>query len=148
MSDKNDSFVGNYHLLAKLARGDIGDLYLARRQGAGGFEKLVIIKRIHQLLTGDPTLKKIFIDETFGSGSVEHPNIRQVYELVDTVNISISLWNILKAFHSSNLFFHEEPIPHWQSQGFLLPCLLKFARASTVPIKKPTRTAKRSSTAT
>ena len=80
MSDKNDSFVGNYHLLAKLARGDIGDLYLARRQGAGGFEKLVIIKRIHQLLTGDPTLKKIFIDETFGSGSVEHPNIRQVYE--------------------------------------------------------------------
>ena len=37
---------GKYTLVAKLATGGMAEIFLARLSGAGGFEKLVCIKRI------------------------------------------------------------------------------------------------------
>lgn len=72
---------GSFTLLAKLARGDVGDLFLARSQGAGGFEKLVIIKRIHAELMADKNIANTFYQEARTAAHIEHPNVRMVYEI-------------------------------------------------------------------
>ena len=77
----NAPIFGSFTLLAKLARGDIGDLFLARSLGAGGFEKLVVIKRIHPDFTSDPEIAQLFLEEARTAARVEHPNIRIVYEI-------------------------------------------------------------------
>ena len=45
-SASNRGAFGKYHLLAKIATGGMGELFLAKLQADGGFEKLVVIKRI------------------------------------------------------------------------------------------------------
>lgn len=77
---------GSFTLLAKLARGDIGDLFLARSLGAGGFEKLVVIKRIHPEFTRDPEIAQLFLEEARTAARVEHPNVRIVYEIGQNQN--------------------------------------------------------------
>ena len=77
----NSPSFGSFTLLAKLARGDIGDLFLARSQGAGGFEKLVIIKRIHPEFMRDDEISKLFHTEAQLAARIEHPNVRIVYEI-------------------------------------------------------------------
>ncbi len=77
----NTSNFGSFTLLAKLARGDVGDLFLARSQGAGGFEKLVIIKRIHSVLMEDKEVADTFYQEAKTAAYIEHPNVRIVYEI-------------------------------------------------------------------
>ncbi len=72
---------GSFTLLAKLARGDIGDLFLARSRGAGGFEKLVIIKRIHPEFMRDREISELFHSEAQTAARVEHPNVRIIYEI-------------------------------------------------------------------
>ncbi len=78
---KDSPEFGNFTLLAKLARGTIGDLFLARSEGAGGFEKLVIIKRIHSSLMRDETVSQQFFREVKATAQIEHPNVRMVYEI-------------------------------------------------------------------
>ena len=38
--------IGRYELLARLAVGGMGELFVARLEGAAGFEKLFVVKRI------------------------------------------------------------------------------------------------------
>ena len=45
---------GKYCLLAKIATGGMGELFLARLQADHGFEKLVVIKRILLHITDNP----------------------------------------------------------------------------------------------
>ena len=46
MSTTTRQTMGRYELLAKLATGGMGEIYLARLQGRAGFEKLVVVKRL------------------------------------------------------------------------------------------------------
>ncbi|MBL4636661.1 MAG: serine/threonine protein kinase, partial [Kofleriaceae bacterium] len=50
-------------------------------QGAGGFEKLVIIKRIHSVLMEDKEVADTFYQEAKTAAYIEHPNVRMVYEI-------------------------------------------------------------------
>ena len=42
--------IGSYEPLIRLASGGMASLYIARHAGAGGFERLVVIKRVHRHL--------------------------------------------------------------------------------------------------
>ena len=46
--------IGRYELIARLGAGGMGEIFLARAVGSGGFEKQVVIKRILPHLAGDP----------------------------------------------------------------------------------------------
>src|SRR5262252_2427869 len=54
---------GKYTLVAKLATGGMAEIFLARLQGVGGFEKLVCIKRILPHLAKDHHFVQMFLDE-------------------------------------------------------------------------------------
>jgi eukaryotic-like serine/threonine-protein kinase len=72
---------GKYTLLAKLAQGGMGEVFVALLSGAAGFEKLVVIKRILPHLAEDPRFISMFLTEAKLTASLAHPNICQVFEL-------------------------------------------------------------------
>lgn len=72
---------GKYTLVAKIATGGMAEIFLARLQGAAGFEKLVCIKRILPHLAADTTLTSMFLAEAQIAAQISHPNVCQVFEL-------------------------------------------------------------------
>lgn len=78
------SHLGRYELLAKVASGGMGEIFLARLEGAAGFEKLYVVKRILPHLADDLRFRGMLIDEARIASKLSHPNICQVYELGET----------------------------------------------------------------
>ena len=72
---------GKYLLLAKLATGGMGEIFLARLTGLGGFEKVVVIKRLLPHLAEDSHFVAMFLDEARLAARLSHPNVCSVYEL-------------------------------------------------------------------
>ncbi|HWM88043.1 MAG TPA: serine/threonine-protein kinase, partial [Kofleriaceae bacterium] len=72
---------GKYTLLARIASGGMGELYLAQLRSAGGFAKLVVIKRILSHLTDKPEFVDLFVAEARTAARITHPNVCQIYEL-------------------------------------------------------------------
>jgi eukaryotic-like serine/threonine-protein kinase len=76
--------LGRYELLARLAAGGMGEIFLARLEGAAGFEKLFVIKRILPHLADDQRFRAMLIAEARIASMMAHANICQVYELGET----------------------------------------------------------------
>jgi serine/threonine protein kinase len=76
--------LGRYELLARLATGGMGEIFLARLEGAAGFEKLFVIKRILPHLAGDKRFRGMLIAEAQLASIMAHSNICHVYELGET----------------------------------------------------------------
>ena len=72
---------GDYTLLCKLATGGMGELFVARRTAAGGFQKLVVIKRLLPHLAEDGHFVAMLLDEARIAARLSHPNVCQVYDL-------------------------------------------------------------------
>ncbi|MGZ3405809.1 MAG: serine/threonine-protein kinase, partial [Polyangia bacterium] len=72
---------GQYTLTARLGRGGMADVYRARREGAAGFERTVVVKKILGSHNEDPQFVDMFINEAKIAARLTHPNIVQVYEL-------------------------------------------------------------------
>lgn len=58
----------------------MGSVLLARKSAEHGFERLVAIKTIRRELSGDETLRQMFVDEARIMARLHHPNIAQVYD--------------------------------------------------------------------
>src|SRR5688572_9861457 len=80
MSDFPQQF-GRYQLMERLAVGGMAELFKARVQGAHGFTKSLVIKKILPHLAADPSFVAMFIDEANITARLEHPKIAQVLEL-------------------------------------------------------------------
>lgn len=76
--------LGRYELLARLATGGMGEIFLARLEGAAGFEKLVVVKRILPHLADDARFRAMLIAEARITSKISHANICQVHELGET----------------------------------------------------------------
>jgi serine/threonine-protein kinase len=76
-----DSRLGRYELVARLASGGMGEIFVARLEGAAGFEKLYAIKRILPQYAQDPRFRKMLIGEATIASKMTHSNICQVHEL-------------------------------------------------------------------
>lgn len=73
--------LGRYELLHRLARGGMAEVHLARIRGAGGFSKLLVVKRMLPHLNEDPEFVEMFLNEGRIAAQLSHPNICQVFEL-------------------------------------------------------------------
>jgi serine/threonine-protein kinase len=62
----------------------MGEIFLARLEGAGGFEKLFVIKRILPHLASDSRFRAMLISEARITAQMSHANICPVYELAES----------------------------------------------------------------
>jgi eukaryotic-like serine/threonine-protein kinase len=73
--------IGKYQLVAELARGGMGNVYLAALQGPGGFNKLLVVKELKPDLADDETYVSMFLEEARLAARLIHPNIVQTNEV-------------------------------------------------------------------
>ncbi|MBL8957753.1 MAG: serine/threonine protein kinase [Myxococcaceae bacterium] len=73
--------LGAHQLLKEIARGGMGEIWLAIERGAGAFERLVVIKRVIASEEDDPLRASLFLDEARIAAQLHHPNIVQLFAL-------------------------------------------------------------------
>jgi serine/threonine-protein kinase len=75
--------LGNYEPLLELASGGMAVVYAARQIGAAGFERLVVVKRVHRHLLGNREFFNMFRDEARVAALIHHPNVVAVSDVVE-----------------------------------------------------------------
>lgn len=74
-------YAGQYELLERLGRGGMAEVFKARRAGAAGFEKILVIKRILPHLASQEHFVSMFVNEAKIAAQIQHQNVVQVYDL-------------------------------------------------------------------
>ena len=77
---------GKYLLLDRVNIGGMAEVWRAKTFGAGGFERLVAIKRILPNIAEDEEFISMFIDEAKITVQLTHANIAQIHELANLSN--------------------------------------------------------------
>lgn len=75
-----DWIFGEYKILKKIATGGMAEVFLAKRVGVKGFEKLLAIKRILPQFAENEEFISMFIDEAKLAAQLNHRNIVQIYD--------------------------------------------------------------------
>ena len=73
--------LGKFDLLARIAKGGMAEIYLARQQGVRGISRLVVVKRILPHLAEEPHFVKMFLEEARVAALIGHPNVVQIFEV-------------------------------------------------------------------
>ncbi|MBL8913298.1 MAG: protein kinase [Archangium sp.] len=73
--------VGSYVLARELARGGMGEIWLARQASTPEFDRLVVLKRVIGSSGDDSSAMTMFLDEARIASKLSHPNVVQVFEL-------------------------------------------------------------------
>ena len=92
--------LGNYDPLVELASGGMATVYVARQVGAAGFERLVVVKRVHPHLLKDRDFTDMFRDEARMCSTIRHPNVVPV---IDVVEADAELFLVLEYVESVSL---------------------------------------------
>src|SRR6187551_440584 len=71
---------GDYDQVATVKSGGMGDVLLARKIGAMGFERLAAVKTIRDDRRADDSARRMFRDEARIAARLHHPAIAQVYD--------------------------------------------------------------------
>jgi serine/threonine-protein kinase len=69
--------------LHELAAGGMATVYLGRKRGVGGFERLVAVKCCHPHLRRDPAFVAMFLDEARLAARIHHPNVVATLDVSD-----------------------------------------------------------------
>ncbi|QSQ17636.1 serine/threonine-protein kinase [Myxococcus landrumensis] len=73
--------LGDYELLARIAAGGMGEVFIARRLGPAGIEQRVALKTVLPHLADDPLWRDRFIEEMRFAAMLSHPHIVHVSEM-------------------------------------------------------------------
>ena len=63
-----------YEIVAEIASGGMGTVYLARLARAGGFQRMVALKLLHRLLAEETHFVSMLLDEARLAARLHHPN--------------------------------------------------------------------------
>jgi eukaryotic-like serine/threonine-protein kinase len=72
---------GRYTIDRKIAEGGMAEIFLGTQHGAAGFQRPVIVKRIHAVFSASPQFRNMFVDEAHIAMSLNQGNIVQVLDL-------------------------------------------------------------------
>jgi serine/threonine protein kinase len=72
---------GRYKALRKIADGGTAAVFLAEQQGAAGFRRLVVLKRIRSSLYSDPEFRRLLVEEAHVAMGLHHSNLVETLDL-------------------------------------------------------------------
>ncbi|MBI2892163.1 MAG: serine/threonine protein kinase [Deltaproteobacteria bacterium] len=72
---------GQYEIVARIGRGGMAEIFLARVKGPAGFQKIVALKCVHPHLSTDEGFREMFLDEARVAAALDHPAIVQIHGL-------------------------------------------------------------------
>ncbi|MGC4119467.1 MAG: serine/threonine-protein kinase [Myxococcales bacterium] len=75
MNELPEQFGGKYRVVRSLARGGMGEVFLARHEGPGGFSRDVVVKTLLADLAEDEAVVSMFLAEARVAALLTHPNI-------------------------------------------------------------------------
>src|SRR4051812_16623997 len=75
--------VGRYTVVKHLASGGMAELYIARQQAVGGFEKQLVLKLLQGRYADNPRVVEMFLDEARLAAKLNHPSIVHVYDVAE-----------------------------------------------------------------
>jgi serine/threonine protein kinase len=85
---------GKYQILERVATGGMAEIYKARLEGIGGFQRTFAIKRILPHLSSNAEYVAMLVDEAKVAGLLSHANIVQILDLGQVENV----WYIAMEF--------------------------------------------------
>jgi serine/threonine protein kinase len=102
-ADVGSRVLDRYRIIRRIAVGGMGDIYLARTEGAAGFVRPVVIKQVKRDLVRDPSTVRMFEREARINARLSHPHIVDVLDfreergaylmVMEFVNgVSLSAW--------------------------------------------------------
>jgi serine/threonine-protein kinase len=71
---------GKYEVLELAGEGGMAKVYRGQTHGAGGFTRLVAIKRVLAPLSHNPEFLKMFVEEARVVSELDHPSIAQIHD--------------------------------------------------------------------
>jgi serine/threonine protein kinase/predicted ATPase len=75
--------IAQFEIVRRLGAGGMAEVFLAKKQGAEGTYKVLVLKRILPMHGGSRRFRTMFIEEARLATRLNHPNVVQVYELQD-----------------------------------------------------------------
>src|SRR6185436_20981212 len=72
--------LADFELVRRLGAGGMAEVYLAKKRGAEGTYKLLVVKRILPEHSKSRRFRHMFVEEAHLATRLNHPNIVQVYE--------------------------------------------------------------------
>jgi len=73
--------LGRYELITRIGQGGMAEVQLALQRGPAGFEKLVVVKLVHDSLASQKSFVDMLLDEARVAALVKHPNVVDIYDL-------------------------------------------------------------------
>src|SRR5215471_10876944 len=75
--------LGDFEIVRRLGAGGMAEVFLAKKRGAEGTYKLLVVKRILPAHGASRRFRAMFVEEAQLATRLNHPNIVQVYEFSD-----------------------------------------------------------------
>jgi serine/threonine protein kinase/tetratricopeptide (TPR) repeat protein len=80
---KTPAQLADFEILRRLGAGGMAEVFLAKKRGAEGTYKLLVVKRILPAHGASRRFRSMFVEEAQLATRLNHPNIVQVYEFSD-----------------------------------------------------------------
>src|SRR5690242_7030490 len=80
---KQPSQLAEFEIIRRLGAGGMAEVFLAKKRGAEGTYKLLVVKRILPAHGASRRFRTMFVEEAQLATRLNHPNIVQVYEFSD-----------------------------------------------------------------
>jgi serine/threonine protein kinase len=85
--NKPESFIGSqvgrYSVVSHLASGGMAELFIAKQEAMGGFEKQVVLKLLQPRYAENPRVVSMFLDEARLAAKLNHPSIVHLYDVAE-----------------------------------------------------------------
>jgi serine/threonine protein kinase/tetratricopeptide (TPR) repeat protein len=75
--------LGDFEIIRRLGAGGMAEVFVAKKQGAEGTYKILVLKRILPAHGASRRFRAMFVEEAQLATRLNHPNIVQVYEFQD-----------------------------------------------------------------
>jgi serine/threonine-protein kinase len=103
--------LGPYEVFTRIAQGGMGSIYLCRRVGPWGFQRLFTLKTVRQHVTMADEAVRSFLRESRIGALVTHPNVQPVVDVGDYDGQPYLLLDYIEGASFADLMGEGQPVP-------------------------------------